>query len=87
MCQQLHEKWDCQTAGDVQKIPIGVLIGSFGIRLGNYLYKAVRGIHMEKGIVERNLIHIYAQCKCDNKDILFMHMHDSMFMCISYIRS
>ena len=47
--QQLSEKWSCQTAGDVQKIPIEVLISSFGVRLGNYLYKAVRGIYEDKG--------------------------------------
>jgi nucleotidyltransferase/DNA polymerase involved in DNA repair len=51
MCQQLHAKWGCQTAGDVQKLPIEDLIGSFGARFGNYLYKAVRGIYMEKGII------------------------------------
>ncbi|KAH7420739.1 hypothetical protein KP509_13G019900 [Ceratopteris richardii] len=46
--EELSIKWNCKTAGEVQKIPLNALLASFGDRLGNYVYKAVRGIHEDK---------------------------------------
>ncbi|KAJ7552061.1 hypothetical protein O6H91_06G040100 [Diphasiastrum complanatum] len=46
--EELKEKWSCETAGDVQAVPLGSLIFCFGERLGNYIFKAVRGIYADK---------------------------------------
>ncbi|KAI5067385.1 hypothetical protein GOP47_0017913 [Adiantum capillus-veneris] len=46
--EELSEKWNCKTAGDAQKVPLKSLLASFGDRLGNYVYRAVRGIHEDK---------------------------------------